>query len=812
MISEISKKNKKDVFYLGSLIVIIFIFIASLFLGSSKNVVVEDNLIYNGLLADDTGSVYTDGESVEYLYSTETLVSYANLVIKGMDFLSVSFDAETLDGSTGTIYVDICGGDYGYAELPTFNSTIYSDRSSVTGMLNLGTDHSDDCSIRVMTSGDIHAKISNICVTGWKCGRWSVLTAISVLLLSVWLFWGLDRYLGRMQRLKCVVQIVFSYCALYMLYTGFLITSINDGMSIHMLLNDLYATFYNLDTYTIMGSVVVMVMACTYIKFKSKKTELYMSLTSYIIAFFILSGYLYSKADVFFELLTQKVFLICALVTYWGLVWIVQYVLKALHYLIEKWTVYKGESVINIEPRKIFYYSWIAIFAAWLPYAVLRYPATCQWDAVYQLKDYFEKTISTFWSPISTWLMGFFPDMGYRIFGSYNLGGFLYIILQMLFCSAVFAYAVYVLSKIGIPKWYLIVAVCVCAFMPIYPSYITVMTKDMPYISLVMLYTVMLFELLIIDTDIQTKKCICLSIIAVLGILFSPKGIFYIVISTVGILLYYFLHREKQYKKILLFLLVAMIAGKVTENLINNFCIQGDTTNITLCQPLQQIANYVVKCKEDVTEEEREIIDQFLVYDNIEANYNNDLSDYIWNDTWRQDNTHTSSDWLRLGKVWLGFFFKHPEVCLDASLRCNYGFYYTGTKQWGLFNCGNYVGNPTNAGVPFIYSPWRLEAGKKLFYIIQVIEDLPIFFLLCNVVVHIWIDIYIFIWSICKRRPKFCICMLIPMVCFGLCMVGPTYFNGGVRYALFCAFINVFIIGYWIKEAFYLKSNEKPTI
>lgn len=811
MISEISKKNKKDVFFLGSLIVIIFIFIASLFLSSSKNVVVEDNLIYNGLLADDTGSVYTDGESVEYLYSTETLVSYANLVIKGMDFLSVSFDAETLDGSAGTIYVDICGGDYGFAELPTFNSTIYSDRSSVTGMLNLGTDHSDDCSIRVMTSGDIHAKISNICVTGWKCGRLNILTVLSVLLLSICLFLGIDRYLGRMRRLKCVVQIAFSYCALYMLYSGFLITSISDGMSIHMLRNALYATFYTLDTYTIMGSVVVMVMVCVYIKFKGQKTELYVSLTSFIIAFFILSGYLYSKTDVFFELLTYKAFLVCSLVTYWGLVWLVQYVLKILNWLIEKWIDYKGESVIKIEPKKIFYYSWAVIFAAWLPYAVVRYPATCQWDAVCQLNDYFEKTISTLWSPVSSWLMGFFPDMGYRIFGSYNLGGFLYIIIQMLFCSAVFAYAIYVLSKIGISKWYLMVAGCVCAFIPIYPSYTTAMTKDMPYVSLVMLFTILLFELLIIDSNIKTQKCFCLTITAVLAILFSNKGSFYIVISTGGILVYYILHREKQYRKILLFLLVAMIIGKVSETLISNSCIQVDMTRVAVCQPLQQIAYYVVKYPEDVHQEEREVIDRFLVYDNIDANYNSDVADNIWQGTWRNENNHTSSEWIGLGKVWLKFFFKHPEICLDASLRMNYGFYYTEIKQSDLFICGRYIGDPNvpNEEIPFTYSPWRLEAGKKLLYIMQVIEDLPIFFLLCNVAVHIWMDFYIFIWSICKRRHRLCICMLMPMVCWGLCMLGPTYFNVGARYALFCVFFNIFIIGYWIKEASDKKLKEK---
>ena len=64
------------------------------------------------------------------------------------------------------------------------------------------------------------------------------------------------------------------------------------------------------------------------------------------------------------------------------------------------------------------------------------------------------------------------------------------------------------------------------------------------------------------------------------------------------------------------------------------------------------------------------------------------------------------------------------------------------------------------------------------------------------------IAIYIFIWSICKRRHKLCICMLMLMVCWGLCMVGPTYFSGGVKYALFCVFFNVFIVGYWIKENF----------
>ena len=245
MISAISKKNKEDIFYTCSLIGIIIVFMVSLLLSSPRNVVVKNNLVFNGLSvdSDSIGSVNADGESVEYLYSTETLVAYANLHIKGMDFLSVSFDAETLDGSNGFIYTDICDGGYGFENLPTFTSRIYSDKYSVSGMLNLRDDHSDDCVIRVLTSGDINAKISNICVTGWKCGKLSILTVLIALLLSVWLFLGFNKYLGRMRKINCVVQITFSYCALYMLYTGFLITSSNDAMSVSILLSDLCKTF-----------------------------------------------------------------------------------------------------------------------------------------------------------------------------------------------------------------------------------------------------------------------------------------------------------------------------------------------------------------------------------------------------------------------------------------------------------------------------------------------------------------------------------------------------------------------------------------
>ncbi len=50
---------------------------------------------------------------------------------------------------------------------------------------------------------------------------------------------------------------------------------------------------------------------------------------------------------------------------------------------------------------------WLLIFAAWLPYLLLRYPAGIDWDAYHQIAQSLGmEEMTSHWPPFVAWLMG----------------------------------------------------------------------------------------------------------------------------------------------------------------------------------------------------------------------------------------------------------------------------------------------------------------------------------------------------------------------------------------------------------------------
>ena len=86
----------------------------------------------------------------------------------------------------------------------------------------------------------------------------------------------------------------------------------------------------------------------------------------------------------------------------------------------------------------------------------------------------------------------------------------------------------------------------------------------------------------------------------------------------------------------------------------------------------QQVANYVI-LYDDLTEDERQVLDKMVEVDAVREHYNPELSDDIWSITNKSVTTEETADYL---KLWFKLFFRHPDAYIQAAINMWYGYFY----------------------------------------------------------------------------------------------------------------------------------------
>ena len=122
---------------------------------------------------------------------------------------------------------------------------------------------------------------------------------------------------------------------------------------------------------------------------------------------------------------------------------------------------------------------WIGISIIWFLYLLAYYPGIFSYDISAQWDQYFGFTqYSTHHPIIHTLLMGWIIDMGKKILGDYNKGGFCYCLIQLLFFSGVVSYTIYCINRLISSKKIIIVTTIYFALFPVYPLLGISTTKD----------------------------------------------------------------------------------------------------------------------------------------------------------------------------------------------------------------------------------------------------------------------------------------------------------------------------------------------
>jgi len=437
--------------------------------------------------------------------------------------------------------------------------------------------------------------------------------------------------------------------------------------------------------------------------------------------------------------------------------------------------------IILLFKKNPFKFSFILLFICYLPYIIGFFPVIFNPDGIKQIEEvmgyhtwYLDtillpsnySTITNFNPVIHTLLLGGFFKIGHFI-GSVNFGLFLYTLVQLTIVISVFSYSISYVCKHKMNIKIAFISLIFFALTPVFPFYSLTAVKDIIFSSLILLYTIRLYDYIKYSKNI--KDIIILMLISILIILFRNNGIFTIILSFPFLLLL-----NKNRKWILLsFSFILLFSFSYNKIILPFFRIPNTSIREILSIPFQQTARYVKYYPDEIEEKDKNIIDKILEYETLSERYNPSLADPVK----IKYNKYTSNEDLRnYFVVWYKGLLKHPEVYIDATINNSYGYIYPNVSNWYLYT--KYSSELKDLGYDYrfnsIYFLRNVLSGVGNYY-----PEIPILGLTVNIGFNMWVLFALLVLFIVNKKNKL-ILMLLPCLSILLfCFLGPvnTYFR-----------------------------------
>ncbi len=419
--------------------------------------------------------------------------------------------------------------------------------------------------------------------------------------------------------------------------------------------------------------------------------------------------------------------------------------------------------------KNVFWKVLLVLIIAWLPYYIVKFPGHISDDAYTQIRQFMgEIELTTHHPYFSTLLIGGCVKIG-ALLGSTRIGVFSYVLIQYILLAMIFAYCITIVNRFRISKIYSWGLVLIYAISPMFGNYATAVVKDTLFCGLFTLFILLLTVIIrnIRKGEVNISDIIKFAVVSIFVSITRNNGV-YSVFPTIFLLLILVIYvKEKPVNKIKL---ISVLILPVVAFFGFNF-LQYDVLDIpkgsikeALSIPFQQTARYVRDHGDEVTDEEREVIDKVLDYDNLAELYVPTCSDKV-KATYKEDGQALKEYF----KVWFEQFKKHPVTYIEATLNTSYLSFYP-----DKMNTRAYVNsNEWSQQLGGIFSVLRMLALA----ISMGFSLIPIVSILVNPVFYIWLLLYLSIRSIFKKQYMQFIIFIPMLIQFLVVIAGPAVLN-----------------------------------
>lgn len=393
--------------------------------------------------------------------------------------------------------------------------------------------------------------------------------------------------------------------------------------------------------------------------------------------------------------------------------------------------------------RKRFLRFWLLLILCWLPLWIARFPGVITEDAGRALQQYFYEAVRTNDHPyFFTLLMGGIAQIGLWL-GSGNLGVALFIALQILLLSGVFAWSLRDMANAGcspVVQW---TAFCFYAFLPVIASNAGIIIKDMLFSAAFVGYVLVLSRAILHREEVLGNKRWWISFIvfSCLVLLVRHNGKM-VVWPMTAILLVSFCRDadlRRRIARVSLVLAPVLVAMTFQVFIEKPALIAVDSTADMLGVPLQQTVRIIRDHGESITPQEQEAIEALYPYDELARSYAPRITDTI-RIKYRYFDSVSLNDKLGFLGAWVELGVRHPLTAFHAFWALN-GSYLDPTADGSVYSnttlSPNYYKYPAAVGST---QPEFLRGLRDRMFAVEAIwRELPLVSQLNNVGLYPWL-------------------------------------------------------------------------
>lgn len=443
------------------------------------------------------------------------------------------------------------------------------------------------------------------------------------------------------------------------------------------------------------------------------------------------------------------------------------------------------------------------LLLCWLPWLIVCAPGSLSGDLFSQVPQWLgAEPMTAHHPPLSSAIYGALFAMGSAIGGS---NGALLAIMaaQALAMACALAYALRTVSRLGCPRALSIALTVFCAVLPVFPTYAQWLVKDtLSSSALCVFMTLLLRQSFGLGEAGRPRRWVVLAAAGLLSCLLRNNNVF-VVLAALGAFVLAVPRgsggAEAAVRRAALSVAaVVLVANLLVTNLLYPALgIAKGSVKEVLSLPFQQVARCVRDNMEDVSPEQREVIEKTLgnSLEGIAASYDESISDPV-KDSFQSTG---NDDLMRFMGVWLELGLSHPADYLVAAIQGSNGYWYPfGVRaQESNFYSSQAPVSPVTGEEP-LWETLGMEPATAAFpetasTVARVgwgLSQLPLISLLYHPATYLWIEAVLafhVLFSVKKRsclgmRPMAAGLLAATVILTLTCCASPV--NALVRYAL----------------------------
>ncbi len=431
-------------------------------------------------------------------------------------------------------------------------------------------------------------------------------------------------------------------------------------------------------------------------------------------------------------------------------------------------------------------FAFLFFLVCWGIVLAAVYPGFFVYDAQDEYIQVATRTFTNHHPLLHVLLLGGAVCFGNKVFGSYNIGIFLYMLFQMFVMAGVFTYVLWFLKKHGCGRLGRRITMLYFGLFPVIPMYVLCSAKDTLYSASLLVMMMLLYELFTEGKGFfaDWKRPLGLLLGCVLTVQFRHNGLYILA----ALLPFALLAAKKGCRRRTAGLLAgALVFTVLLSKLLVGALQASDAENQEmLTVPIQQLARTYAYAPETFNEEETAALYAYLPKEALKR-YAPKVSDGVKASF---DNQAYETDSAGFWRLWRKGLARKPAIYLNAWFMTSYGFWYPdamidvyrgNTVFTFTYEDSSYFGFETEQpGIRESKLPALEEFYRKL-SLERYQQRIPLVSMLFSPGFLLWLFFFGFCFLGWKGQYRVMAALLPCFFNWGTVLFGPTYL---VRYVL----------------------------